>query len=67
VYLDLYNSLGQSVYVNIATCQFAPSQTSQCFIPVSTSVTAGTYSAIAFVTTDSNVPVSAQGSAQLSF
>ncbi len=65
VYLALVNSMGQTVYVNIGTCNFSAGHVVGCFVGVSPTVAAGTYSARVFATTTASVPVSATGSIQL--
>ena len=62
VYLDLVNSAGQTIYLNVGSCSFAPSQTVPCFVAISPSVPKGTYTAQVFATTVTSVPVSIPGS-----
>jgi hypothetical protein len=58
VYLDLTNSLGQSVSVNLGFCSFSASQEVGCFVALGTNVPTGVYTAHVFATTTGNVPVS---------
>ena len=62
VYIDLVNSAGQTVYWNVGYCSFAANQKVQCFVPISSTGPGGDYTASAFATTTSNVPVSSSGS-----
>ncbi|MDG6982553.1 MAG: hypothetical protein JRM74_03770 [Nitrososphaerota archaeon] len=58
VYLTLVNHAGQVVYWNVASCSFSAAQEVQCFVSISPAVPSGTYTAMAFATTDTGVPVS---------
>jgi hypothetical protein len=61
VYLDLVSSEGQTVYVNVATCNLQQGQLVQCFVSLSSSIPAGAYTLELFATTTDNVPVSTSG------
>ncbi len=65
VYLTLFNSAGQSDYVNVATCRFDAGHTVGCFVVISPTVAAGNYTAKVFAATTENVAVSASGSMQV--
>ena len=58
IYMDVLNSAGQVVGVNVATCNFASNQTVSCFVVFPSSVPSGSYSVQVFATTASGVPVS---------
>ena len=62
LYVNVVNSAGQTVYWNIASCSFNPNQMVPCFVTLSSSVPAGTYTARVFATSTSNVPVSVTSS-----
>ncbi len=65
VYLNLVNPSGQTVYVGIGSCNLTPSQSSQCFVALSPSLPAATYTAHVFAVTTDNVPVSTTGTLQV--
>jgi methionine-rich copper-binding protein CopC len=65
VYLDLVNSAGQTVYVNIASCNLQQGQLAQCFVSLSSSIPAGAYTAKLFAVTTDSVPVSTTGTLQV--
>ena len=62
VYLDLANSVGQTVYWNVAYCSFTASQETQCFVVISSTVPKGNYTATVFATTNSSIPISTASS-----
>jgi hypothetical protein len=62
VYLYLVNPAGQTVYVGLGTCSFAPAQKVQCFAAIAGAVPTGHYTANVFVTTTTGVPVSSTSS-----
>jgi hypothetical protein len=58
IYLDLVNSVGQTVYWNVETCIFASIQKVQCFVPITPTLPSGTYSARVFATSSTYVALS---------
>ncbi len=66
VYLDLVNSLGQTAYVNIGTCDVSTSQNNTCFVPIFAVLPTGVYTALVFATTTTSVPVSHFSTLQIS-
>lgn len=61
VYLDLTNKAGQTVYVSIVSGNFSASGKLSFFLPLSSTLAAGNYTAKVFATSTSNVPVSTTG------
>jgi hypothetical protein len=62
VYLDLMNSMGQTVYVNLGTCSLSQFQLQSCFVALSSSISTGAYTAKLFASNTDNVPVSGTSS-----
>ena len=58
LYLDLTNAQGQTVYWNRDSCNFAQGVAVLCFVSISSTVPAGTYTATTFVATTTDVPIS---------
>jgi hypothetical protein len=61
VYLDLTNAAGQTVYLAVGTCSFEQGALSQCFVPMATTLSSGTYTAHVFVTTSTDIAISITG------
>lgn len=67
VYMDVINSLGQSVSWSVVTCSFSANQKVACFVVASSAIPTGMYTANVFATTSSSVPVSVTSSLPVSF
>ena len=66
VYMDLMNSVGQTVSWSVVQCSFNANQTVSCVLPIQPGVVSGSYTAYLFATSVSSVPVSQASSLNVS-